>query len=195
MTGFCVLNMGRLEIVVHSGGSSIVAGIIGGAVVLIGVVLTEMLVRSRERRRRLEEAVWSLQNTMRGGLLSGNVGHLSDDELDAQYSAFAAQLTRIRAEAKWPLRDAEKIVAEVDAISTRFMVAVGRWGIGRTGPPRLAPILGERLVELVIGDQEPLYAKIDAALSAEGLPTLADVMADKAENMPLPSESPADGAG
>jgi hypothetical protein len=175
----------RIEVVVHTGGSSVIAGVIGGVVVLIGVMLAEALARGRERRRRLEEAVWNLRSTLQGGLLTGNVEHLSQADLSAQYSAFADHLGRIRAEAKWPMRNARKIVDEVDAITVRLMVAIGRWGVHRAGPPRLGPILGDKLLRLVLDAQESAGRQLDAALKAEGLPTLGEVTADESENVPL----------
>jgi hypothetical protein len=185
MNGFPVYRTSHV-IVVHTGGSSsIVAGVIGGVVVLIGVVLTEALVRSRERRRRLEEAAWSLQTVAHGGgLLTGNVSHMSMAELSARYAALVDQLGRIRADAKWPIRNAQQIVAEVDAITIRLMVAVAKWGAEKAGPPRLGPILGERLAGLVFGTRESARQQLDEALSAEGLPSLDEVTADQAENAP-----------
>jgi hypothetical protein len=38
----------------------VVSGLIGGAVVLLGVILAEALIRSRDRRRRLEQAALAL---------------------------------------------------------------------------------------------------------------------------------------
>ena len=45
-------------------GAAIVAGLLGGVVVLVGVVLAEVLLRSRERRRRLEDHVHALTVTV-----------------------------------------------------------------------------------------------------------------------------------
>jgi hypothetical protein len=185
MNGFSALSTSRVEVVVHTAGvASIVAGIVGGIVVLIGVVLTEALVRSRERRRRLEEAMWNLQGGLHGGLLTGHVGHMSGTELSARYAAFTDQLGRIRADARWPMRNAQEIVAEVDAITVRLMVAMGRWGTKKVGPPRLGPILGDRLAGLVFGKRESARQHLDEALSAEGLPSLDEVTADESENAP-----------
>lgn len=185
MNGFSVLSTSRVEVVVHTGGNSVVAGVIGGVVVLIGVVLTEALVRSRERRRRLEEAAWSLHGGLHGGLPTGNVGHMSGVELSAHFSAFVNELGRIRADARWPIRHAQEIVDEVDAITRRLAVAMGKWGAGKAGPPRLGPILGERLAGLVFGTRRSARQKLNEALSAEGLPSLDEQTADKAENVPL----------
>jgi len=186
MTGFSVPAGSHVEIVVHSGGSSVVAGVIGGAVVLIGVVLAEALIRGRERRRRLEEAAWNLRTPLEGGLLTGNVQHLSTAELSARYGAFADHLGQIRAQAKWPVRNAKQIRDEVDAITVRLMVAVARFGAERAGPPRLGPILGDKLLRLIVDSQESAEHQLDTALEAEGLPTLGEITADTSENLPLP---------
>jgi hypothetical protein len=185
MSGFSVFSTSRVEVVVHAGGSPVVAGVIGGLVVLIGVVLTEGLIRTRERRTRLEEAVWSLRSAAHGGLLIGHVESMSDGELAARYAAFIDQLGRIRAEAKWPIRNREEIADEVDAITRRFMVAVGKWGAGKAGPPRLGPVLGEHLFGLVFINQKAGASQsLDDALLAEGLPTLSEITADDAPNKP-----------
>lgn len=171
-----------------------VAGLVGGAVVLLGVVFAEALVRNRERRRRLEEAVWNLRTPLQGGLLTGHVDHLSQAELSARYSTFADQLGRIRAEAKWPMRNAKQIRDEVDEITVRLMVAMAKWGANRAGPPRLGPILGDKLLRLVLDAQRSAGHRLDEALKAEGLPTLGEVTADQSENLPL-AETPPDSEG
>jgi hypothetical protein len=183
MSGLKASNTSPVVIQVHSG--DFVAGLTGGAVVLVGVILTELLVRHRERRRRLEEAAWSLQSATHGGLLIGHVAGMSGSDLAARYSGFMQQLGRIRAEARWPVRNAKEIVAEVDQITLRFMVAVGRMGTGNAGPPRLGPILGERLTALVFGIHGgPSSPTINEALRSEGLPTVDEITADETTNVP-----------
>ncbi|HTA34904.1 MAG TPA: hypothetical protein VK721_15890 [Solirubrobacteraceae bacterium] len=171
----------RPVINVHSG--DVVAGLVGGVVVLAGVVLTEMLVRHRERRRRLEEATWNLQATTHGGLLIGDVEGMSGSELAARYAAFNHQLFRIRTEARWPIKNAKEITAETEEITLRLMVAVGRMGTGAAGPARLGPVLGERLALLVFGSRGGLTQRvIDERMRAEGLPTLTEITADESTN-------------
>jgi hypothetical protein len=167
------------HVVVHS--SDVVSGLIGGAVVLLGVVLTEAFVRLRERRRRLNEAAWDLQSAMGGGLHTGKTPGMSYVELLARYQKIMQQLGRIRADAKWPIRNAKEIVTEVDAIMVRFMVAVVRFGAQKSGPPRIGPILGSKLLPLVLRDGNSTQV-INEALKKEGLPSLAEITADESQN-------------
>jgi hypothetical protein len=161
--------------------------LIGGGVVLLGVFVTEAMVRVRERRRRLNEAAWDLQSATRGGLLVGRLTGLTASEASSRYANVMHQLGRIRADAKWPIRDAKKIVAEVDAITIRFMVAVVRAGT-RTdvGAPRLGPILGSKLLPLILREPRAAHA-LEDALKAEGLPSLAEVTADESQNVQRPT--------
>ena len=134
------------HVVVHSG--DLVSALIGGGIVLLGVFVGEVFVRLRERRRRLDEAAWELQSATRGGLLVGRLSEMTPSEASSRYAHVLHQLGRIRAEAKWPIRDAKKIRDEVDAITIRLMVAVVRAGTQGAGHPRLGPILGSKLLPL-----------------------------------------------
>lgn len=161
----------------------LLSALIGGGVVLLGVFVTEALTRVRERRRRLDEAAWHLQSALRGGLLTGRIVGKTTVEAAASYADVMHQLGRIRREAKWPIRNAKEIVAEVDAIVVRFMVAVVRHGTQKdAGPPRLGPILGSKLMTLVLRESNSSQS-LDDALKAEGLPTLAEVTADESHNV------------
>ena len=171
--------------VVHSG--DLVSALIGGGVVLFGVFLTEAFVRVRERRRRLNEAAWELQSATRGGLLVGRLTDMTASEASSRYANFKHQLGRIRADAKWPIRNAKEIVAEVDAITIRLMVAVVRAGTQTdVGPPRLGPILGSKLLPL-ISREPPSAQALDDALKAEGLPSLSEITDDESPNVQHPT--------
>jgi hypothetical protein len=172
------------HIVVNSG--SLVSALIGGGVVLLGVFVTEALTRVRERRRRLDEAAWDLQSALRGGLLTGRIVGKTTVEAAASYADVMHQLGRIRREAKWPIRNAKEIVAEVDAIVVRFMVAVVRYGTQKDGLPRLGPILGSKLLPLVLRESSSSQS-LDEALEREGLPSLAEVTADESHNVAQPA--------
>jgi hypothetical protein len=172
------------HVVVHSG--DLVSALIGGGIVLLGVFVGEVFVRLRERRRRLDEAAWELQSATRGGLLVGRLSEMTPSEASSRYAHVLHQLGRIRAEAKWPIRDAKKTRDEVDAITIRLMVAVVRAGTQGAGHPRLGPILGSKLLPLIF--HEP-HAKqvLEDALKAEGLPSLAEITADESPNVQHPT--------
>jgi hypothetical protein len=188
VTGSTVPNTSHTVIhvtnVVHSG--DFVSALIGGGVVLFGVFVTEAFVRLRERRRRLNEGAWDLQSATRGGLLVGRLTDMTPSEASSRYAAVMHQLGRIRAEAKWPIRNAKKIRDEVDAITIRFMVAVVRAGTQGAGHPRLGPILGSKLLPLIFHEPRAAHA-LDEALKAEGLPSLAEVTADESQNVQRPT--------
>jgi hypothetical protein len=166
------------HIVVNSG--DLVSALIGGAIVLAGVLLSEAFVRLRERRRRLDEAAWELQGATRGGLLVGRIEDMTPSEASSRYAHVMHQLGRIRAEAKWPIKNAKKIRDEVDAIETRFMVEVVRAGTQGTGHPRLGPVIGSELLPLIFRETHADEA-LDKALKAEGLPSLAELAAKEAK--------------
>lgn len=159
--------------VIHSG--DLVSALIGGGIVLLGVFIAEVFVRQRERRRRLNEAAWELQTATSGGLLVGRLDDMTPSEASARYAAIMHLLGRIRAEAKWPIRDAKNIKNEVDAIVIRLMVEVVRSGTQGTGHVALGPILGSTLVPLIFHEPHSGEA-LDKALKAEGLPSLAEAM-------------------
>jgi hypothetical protein len=176
-------------VVVHAGGgSSIVAGVIGGLVVLIGVVLTDQFTRLRERRGRLEEAWYAMQASA-STLMSGNISHLSSAELTARYAQVMSEAGRIYVAAKWPTRRAKQIRTEVDALTVRFIVAMSKWTSGREGPPKLGPVIGERLGALVFPDSMS-RGTVNAALKAEGLPSLEDSDPEARHNIPLGEQQP-----
>ncbi len=115
------------HVVVHSG--DLVSALIGGGIVLLGVFVGEVFVRLRERRRRLDEAAWELQSATRGGLLVGRLSEMTPSEASSRYAHVLHQLGRIRAEAKWPIRDAnvdiDPVVATVrPASESKALVVV-----------------------------------------------------------------------
>ncbi|MGA9874251.1 MAG: hypothetical protein WBQ21_00390 [Solirubrobacteraceae bacterium] len=161
--------------------SDVLSGLIGGAVVLLGVILTEAFVRLRERRRRLNDAAWTLQTAMGGGLATGRVPSMSNLELLNRYQMFMQELGRIRTDAKWPIRNAKQIVAEVDSITIRFMVSLARWAQNEAEVPRLGPILGSVLLPLIFREARSSLS-LDEALKREGLPSLGEATADESHN-------------
>jgi hypothetical protein len=173
----------HLTNVIHSG--DLVSALIGGGIVLAGVLLSEVFLRIRERRRRLNDAAWELQSATRGGLLVGRLSELTPSDASSRYAHILHQLGRIRADAKWPIRDAKKIRDEVDAITIRFMVAVVRAGTQGAGHPRLGPILGSKLLLLIFHEPRAKQA-LEDALNAAGLPSLAELTADESPNAPSP---------
>jgi hypothetical protein len=185
MSGFASLSSTSHLIIVHvSSGSSVVAGVIGGAVVLIGVLLTEALIRIREGRRRLEDATWNLLDA--SNLLStGKTLGMSDKELLGELANFVRAIGRVRVAARWPRRNAHAIVAELDAINGRFMVAMAKWASDHhpnDGPPRLGPIVGERLSGLVFPGQIQARERVDAVLREAGFPALGETDPDGRHN-------------
>jgi hypothetical protein len=114
--------------------------------------------------------------------LTGQIVGKATAEVAASYADVMQQLGRIRREAKRPIRNAKEIVAEVDAIIVRFMVAIVRHGSEQdAGPPRLGPILGSKLLPLIL--REPSSSQsLDETLKREGLPSLAEITADESHN-------------
>jgi hypothetical protein len=167
---------------VHAG--DFVAGLLGGAVVLLGVLLTEALVRHRERHRRLREAAWDLQTAAGGGLMIGHIPGMSGDQLARGLTEFAQQLGRIKNEARWPIPHAKEIRAEVDKIRADLMVATAKMGTGKAGPPKLGPIMGEKLLPMILPEKGLTQRGLNERLRVEGLPTL-DVL-DDSHNVPMP---------
>lgn len=173
---------------VHTG--DFVAGLLGGVVVLLGVLLGELLIRQRERQRHLREAAWSLQTGIGGGLMTGRIGEMSNAEVSKAYVEFMTQLGRIRAEARWPIRNAKAIRDEVDAILRRFVLAVARAGAEQAGSPRLGPVMGDKLMRLIVpGPVGLTRGDINEALQVEGLPTIDDATADESTNVPNPPQA------
>jgi len=170
---------------VHTG--DFVAGLLGGGVVLLGVFLAEALVRHRERLRRLREAAWDLQSAASGGLMVGHIPGMTGDQLARALTSFSQQLGRIKSEARWPISHAREIRAEVDEIRVELMLATARMGTGRAGPPRLGPIIGKKLIPLILPEQGLTQRGINERLRAEGLPTLDDL--DASPNAPKPPQA------
>ena len=151
--------------VVHSG--DLLAALIGGGVVLIGVVLGEMLVRFRDRRRRLEDAVWTV-------LAIGTELPTASVRSGEEIRPYIVALGRVRTEARWPIRNAKEIRAELAAIMERLMVEVAR-SHSQGNAIVLLGLIGPNLSRLVFGEQDVLSReRINDALRAKGLPTLDD---------------------
>lgn len=134
-------------------------------------MLTEVLTRLREGRRRLDEAAWNLLSAA-DLMPTGKTVGMSDKELLAVFATFIRRLGQLRVAARWPHKNAKAIVVEVDEINARFMVAMAKWASGREGPPRLGPILGERLSTFVFPKRLQARARVNDALKAEGFPAL-----------------------
>ena len=188
-----VQTVGTHVVVVHNVvniGSPWLAGLIGGAVVLIGVVTTEVLVRFRERGRRIIESWWAM-GAATTGLKDGNPLELPADQLLEAYGSVIEHLAKIRSDARWPVKDAGAIREEIDEIQARFMIALGLFGDGKEGAPRLGPIVGDKLARLIFGKHRSAMAKLDARLVEAGLPTVYERTADyERMNAPL-MEQPA----
>jgi len=171
---------------VHTG--DFVAGLLGGGVVLLGALLTEALVRHRERVRRLQEAAWAAQAAASGGLMIGHIPEeWSGDQLARALTDFSQQLGRVKREAHWPIRHAKEIRAEVDRIREDLMVATAKMGMGKAGPPALGPILGEKLLGLILREKGLTQQRLNERLRAEGVPTLDDL--DASHNAPKPPQA------
>ncbi|MGO9457395.1 MAG: hypothetical protein ACLP62_10150 [Acidimicrobiales bacterium] len=140
------------------------AGFVGGATILIGVIATEMLVRFRERRRQITEAFTDLMfGTMEGILGDESAQERAQGEL-LMHAAHVGHLAR------WPLRNAKAIRDEVAAIQVRQIIAVARKSSG--GPDlNLAEIVGPNISVLVTGTKGT-RTKVNEALVAEGYPTV-----------------------
>jgi hypothetical protein len=172
---------------VHTG--DFVAGLLGGGVVLSGVFLAEALVRHRERLRRLREAAWDLQSAASGGLMVGHIPGMTGDQLARALTSFSQQLGRIKSEARWPIRHAKEIRAEVDRIREDLLVATAKMGTGKAGPPALGPILGVKLLPLILPERKGglTQRRLNERLRAEGFPTLDDL--DASHNAPKPPQA------
>jgi hypothetical protein len=157
-------------------------GVLGGATVLVGVVTTEMLVRVRERRRRLNDSLWALRATANPYLRGP--GAASDEAIQRDYDAVVAQLSQVFREARWPIRNARAIRAEVAEVYARFVVAIAR--AQTSGDPvRLGPVIGNKLHGLVLGTpKQTLDAKINEALESAGFPRLDEWPDDQDPSSP-----------
>lgn len=178
-----ISKVSHVVIVPAGANGSLVAGLIGGGVVLLGVFLADLLTRWRDRRSRLEEATWGMLAAS-STLMTGSVGHLTEHELIARYAELMQGLNRIRTHASWPTPNAEQIRAEVDEIYARFFVALDKWTSGEEGPPRLGPIIGEQLSGLVFPGKPTVRQRINEALTGEGRPTIEQRDPEAKHNAP-----------
>lgn len=143
----------------------LLAGLVGGATILLGVVVTEVLVRFRERRRELEAALWNMHLACGSQAAAETEAgkHVAEE-------AFTNSLAQMRSLAKWPIPNRTDIVSEIDAVFGRFAVGVARRMVEGT-PLLLGAIRGTRITRLVMGDRDSVAA-INSALVAAGYPTL-----------------------
>ncbi len=155
-----------------SGSAGLLAGLVGGATILIGVLAAELLVRFRQRRVDLDTSYQEMQ--LATAAFQWDTSDASPRELLETYNRFITYLARIRQLAKWPIRDARAIVAEVDAISADTQWPSQRpAGVG--APPELGPVLGTQLGELISPSGESVGVVVnDAFERAAGYPTIED---------------------
>ena len=149
--------------------SVVLAGFVGGVTILVGVAAAEALGRFRERRRRLDEVMWSMDEAV-SGLLGGSP-NITGEELRRKLSLFTSHLARIRSLARWPVRNSREINRELNAVYLRFALAVSQFRIDGV-PPQLGPVIGLDLNRLVMGGRKTLQGYIDDGLRAAGYPTL-----------------------
>ena len=141
------------------------AGFIGGLTILVGVVVTEVLVRFRERRRALETSMWEMH------MACGSYDAAeSDGAKELAHEAYTNALAQIRGLAKWPVRHRDEIVREVDKAFTDYAVAVAARRVHGT-PVRLGSLRSTRLNRLIMGDRDSTSA-INAGLQAAGYPPI-----------------------
>jgi hypothetical protein len=172
-------------IVVHlaSGSpSAVVTGLIAGAVVVVGVVATAAFTRWRDVRRRLEDATWSLL-ARATRLVPGPAATLSEREIRDYFDSFLADTSCVRTYARWPIRKATAIRAEINDIQIRFTVAVGKWDLHGEPMPDLRELIGGTLFPLVFPHTSDAdYGKrLNAALVASGLPTTQEAITEALE--------------
>ena len=89
------------------------------------------------------------------------------DQLAGGYTSFVHDLIRIRTYARWPVRKAAQIRAEVDEILVRFSAAVDEWNTGDAGPPRVGAIVGGELAGLAFPSESNVKQLLNSALRAE----------------------------
>jgi hypothetical protein len=156
-------------------GESVTGGLIGGAIVFIGVLVAEALGRLRSRQERLEETMWTLQLES-SGLMGGPMGGQYDPQTVARLMQFSSRVNRIAHLAHW-VRHAKAIRTEANEVQKRWAVAMIGWIQGGP-PPRLGPIMQARLGNLILGSKGSLDELVNPALREQGLPTIDDLMAD-----------------
>ncbi len=157
--------------------SAVVTGLIAGTVVVVGAVITAAFTRWRDVRRRLEDATWSLL-ARATRLVPGPSATLSEREIRDYFDSFLADTSRVRTYARWPIRNATAIRAEINDIQIRFTVAVGKWELHGESMPDLRALIGGTLFPLVFPQtSDAEYGKrLDAALVASGLPTTQEAI-------------------
>ena len=153
---------------------------------MLGVVLTDVLTRWRDRRAKLYRALFVMEAAT-ATLLDGRVNHLSEPDLIDRYGRFIRELGAVRSASKWPMPNAREIRRETERILIDFEVAMRKWGAELAGPPRLGPIIGSELHSLVADDQGRIpVERLNAALKAAGLPTEEESALPMEHNMPPP---------
>jgi len=156
-------------VIVHvsvSTGSLWAVGLISGGTILLGVIVTEVLVRIRERRRSLDAALLEMQ-TVATGHMGGILKGTPLATTVAAYGNFTAAVIRVRTIARRPLRNAQAIRDECDEILKRLYVEKARMERDGT-PPKLGPIIGSRINGLVMGSRGSPIEKINDAVRAAG---------------------------
>jgi hypothetical protein len=121
---------------------SVVGGLIGGATVLVGVLVAEYLTRKRERVNRFDDAYWNLHAQGKSVFNQARWGGLFDPTL------FLVALGRLRSEARPPLPNAKAITREIDAILGRYISGVDRWKQGKGPFPDVIVIFGDDIDRL-----------------------------------------------
>ena len=160
------------RIIVHVGtslGDIAFAGLIGGLTIVLGVVVTEILVRYRERRRALHEEVGRLQ-IFATGCLPGT-DRVPIQETFHDYWAFLTTVSSARGHARWPTRHAGEIRAEIDSIYERFVLALADHQVNGTTPD-FRSIVGPDLFTLVVPEGSPSVARLNASLQEAGFPPM-----------------------
>jgi hypothetical protein len=120
---------------------SVVGGLIGGATVLVGVLVAEFLARRRERADRFDDALWDLHASGKKLYEQMVQGGGSDT------TTFVVDLRRLRSAARPPLPNARAIAAEVQEILDRYTAGLGARRSGQPFPAT-REIIGDKLAGL-----------------------------------------------
>jgi hypothetical protein len=98
---------------------SIVGGAIGGATVLLGVLVAEWLTRVRERRDRIND---SLFNVLQFSILLTveDTTKVTPHMWIERVTPFQIEVGRLGRQARWPMRNAKEIRQEVHEILKRY---------------------------------------------------------------------------